>query len=124
MIPIVQPLTGLVFLLTAEAGIIISNFSRNVEREWNYIYDHSVGYDTGFAAFNPTAKYTISGKTSALTGTAAAAPGTALTVANYSSGNGITAGTVVTETASISHAEKGFREISVSAWQKPGIVLA
>lgn len=124
MTPILQNLTGLTFLLVAESGIIISNFSRATEREVTFVYDHSVGYDVGFAAFNPSANYNIAGKTTGTTGTAAASPAIALTVANLNTGNGVTAGTIFSQGVSISHAEKGFRELSVTAFQKPGIVAA
>lgn len=122
--PILQNLTGLTFLMQAETGVIVSAFNRNTAREWSFVYDHSVGYETGFAAFNPSATYTCNGKTSGATGVAAAAPGIAITFANTTTGNGVTAGTIFTETAALNHAEKGFEEINVTAFQKPGIVAA
>lgn len=129
MTPILQGLTGLTFLLAAEAGIICANFSRAVQREMIWVYDGSVGYDIGFCGHNPEANYTVSGKKSGTTGLAAAAPATALTLAGPTFGNGVgvdedTNGTVWTQTVGLTHGEKGFRELSITAMQKPGITAA
>ena len=129
MTPILQSLTGLVFLIPAEAGIIVSNFSRTTEREMIWVYDASVGYDIGFAAHNPSASYSVSGKKAGNTGIAAAAPAVALELAGPTFGNGVGTdatdnGTVWTQTVGLTHGEKGFRELNVSAMQKPGITAA
>lgn len=125
MDPILQNLAGLVFLLTAEAGILIQNFSRNTTRTMDFVYNAAVGYDIGFVASNPQAEYNIKGRTTG-GGIAVAAPGISLAVANLTYGNGvgtapIDAGGVYTQTVAIDHAEKQFREITVTAIQKPGI---
>lgn len=127
--PILQGLTGLVFLLPAQAGMICTNHSRNTEAESMLVHDASVAYDIGFVAFNPGAKYSISGKKSGSSGLAAAAPFVALTVADTKFGNGVgtdatDCGTVWTETFGQSHGEKAFRELSITAMQKPGITAA
>lgn len=121
MEPIIQGLVGLTFLLTAEAGIIISNYSRNTQREWIWVYDATVGYDVGFVGHNPDAQYQVSGKRSGGTGLAAAAPCVAINLAGTTVGNGVDTGTVFSQTVGSSHAEKGFREMSISAIQKPGV---
>lgn len=126
MSPILQGLSGLVFLMTAETGIILSNYARNTSREMIWVNDASVGYDVGFCGHNPEASYTFTGKVSGSTGLAAAAPATALTIANTKFGNGVgtdgtNCGTVWTLTTGRSHAEKGFVETNISAMQKPGI---
>lgn len=129
MTPILQGLTGLTFLLAAEAGIIVSNFSRTTQREMIWVYDGSVGYDIGFCGHNPEANYTVAGKKSGTSGLAAAAPAVALTLAGPTFGNGVGTdgddnGTVWTMTVGLTHGEKAFRELSISAMQKPGITAA
>lgn len=127
--PILQGLTGLVFLMPAESGIIVANFSRTTQREMIWVYDASVGYDIGFCGHNPDANYSVSGKKSGSSGLAAAAPAVALTLAGPTFGNGVGAsaddcGTVWTQTVGLTHAEKGFRDLNISAMQKPGITAA
>lgn len=122
MNPILQQLAGLTFLMVAEAGIISSNFTRTVQREWIFVYDGTVGYDVGFVGHNPDAQYTIHGKRTGAAGLAAASPCVALTLANATNGNGVDTGTVFTQTLGDSHAEKAFRELNITAIQKPGIV--
>lgn len=121
MTPILVNLTGLVFVISAEAGIIVQSFERATNREFQFVFDMSVGYDVGFAAFNPTATYSVRGRYTGSTGISGASPGVAVTIANATTLNGVTTGGIYTQTVSISHGEKGFREISVTAIQKPGI---
>lgn len=119
--PILVNLTGLIFLLQAESGCYIQQFDRTTSRTREDVFDASVGYDIGFVAFNPQAEYNLKARVSGASGVPAAAPGVAVTFANLTTGNGVTAGGVYTETVAISHSEKGFREITVTAMQKPGI---
>jgi hypothetical protein len=126
MTPILQNLGAMIFLLTAESGILINNFSRNVSRTRDDVYNAALGYDVGFVSYNPQAEYSIKGRVTAGTGLAAAAPGIALTVANLTYGNGVgtnpsDAGGVYTNTVGLDHAEKQFRELTIAAIQKPGI---
>lgn len=120
--------------MTAETGVMIQSFGRSTSRTMDYVYDASLGYDTGFVAHNPEASYSIKGrlKFSGTPGAAslpAAAPGIALTVAGSSFGNGVgtmssDAGGIFSQTVGIDHGEKGFKEINVSAMQKPGIAAS
>lgn len=121
MSPILVNLTGLIFLMQAETGIMVQQFERTTSRTREDVFDASVGYDTGFVAFNPQAEYTVRGRVSGASGVAVAAPGVAVTFGNLTTGNGVTAGGIYTLTTAISHGEKGFREITVTALQKPGI---
>lgn len=121
MEPILNNLSGATFLLTAESGIIISSFDRNVGAETIFVYDHSVGYDVGSVYFNATANYTISGILNNTSGIAAASPGITLVLSNTTTGNGVDDGGVYTDTIGTSHGEKALRSISVSATQKAGI---
>lgn len=131
--PIVNNLSGTVFLMLAETGLIIKKFTRGTSREEIMVYDPSVGYDVGSVDHNPKASYSISGITTSGTvstpggaGIAAAAPGVALTIANLTYGNGVGTsgadnGGVYTQTTSLDQGEKALREISVTARQHPGI---
>lgn len=121
MNPILVNLTGLTFTLSAESGIIIQSFERTTTREMQFVFDMAVGYDIGFAAFNPSATYSVRGRVSGTTGVPAAAPGVAVTFANATATNGVTTGGIYTQTIAVAHGEKGFRGISVTAIQKPGI---
>lgn len=126
MTPILQGLSGLVFLMTAESGIIIQNFDRQTGRTRDDVYDASVGYDIGFVGYNPTANYTISGRKNSGSGLGAAAPAVILTIAGTKFGNGVgttalDAGGVYTNTVGLSHGERGFQSLSITAIQKPGI---
>lgn len=124
--PIVQALTGTVFLWSAETGLILKSFGRNTAREFIWVYDNSVGYNVGFVAHNPEASYTIPGLQAGTTGIMAAAPGVALTIANTNYGNGVGTssadnGGIYTLTTAIQHQEKNLREFTVTAQQHPGI---
>jgi hypothetical protein len=121
MNPILVNLAGLIFLMQAESGILVQNFERQTSRTREDVFDASQGVDIGFVSYNPQATYTCKGRVSGGGGVAAASPGVSIAFANLTTGNGVTAGGIYTETVSISHTEKGFREISVTAMQKPGI---
>jgi hypothetical protein len=119
--PILVGLSGATFLLTAESGGIIQSFSRNTDRQRIDVTDHSVGYDTGFVSWNPKANYNVRVITTAATGICAASPGVALTLANTTTGNGVAAGGIYTDTTALSHNGGTLREFTVTATQKPGI---
>lgn len=126
--PILQNLTGLTFLLVAQSGIIVANFNRTTQREVMFVYDATVALDIGFVGHNPEAAYTVGGKRSGGSGLAAASPCVALTLADVIFGNGVgtdaeDAGTIFTQTVALSHSEKQFRELSITAFQKPGIIV-
>lgn len=124
--PIMKNLTGLTFLIPAEAGIICAGYNRTTQREIVFVYDASVGGDIGFVGHNPDAAYSINGKRSGTTGLAAAAPCVALDLAGETFGNGVGTddtdnGTVYCQSVGNNHAEKGFTELAITAFQKPGI---
>lgn len=110
--------TSVVFGCTAETGIIINSFTRTSQREKAEVTDEdgdvvAVGY------FKPTASITIEGTVNGTTGIAAAAPGVALSINSAISGNGITGGSVVVDSAERGQTSEGFTTLSVSATQYP-----
>lgn len=123
--PILQNLNGLVFLFQQESGVYLQSYERNISGTREDVFDVSLGYDIGFVEYNFQAAYTVKGRVvlnaGNPTGIAAAAPGVVLALNNSTTGNGVSAGGVYTETIGNSHAEKGFLEVSVTALQKPGI---
>jgi hypothetical protein len=92
-----------------------------VESETLPVFDGATGYDTGEVYFNFTANYSFSGVINANSGLATAAVGTALTVANTTTGGGVSGGGIYTRTVALEHAAKGMRSITVTAKQNSGI---
>jgi hypothetical protein len=110
--------TNVIFGCTAETGIIINSYSREVSREKAEVMDND-GDVVAVSYYKPTASISITGMVNGTTGIAAAAPGVALTLASTTSGNGITTGKVVVDSASISQSSEGFSEFSVEGTQYP-----
>lgn len=119
--PILIGLSGATFLLTAETGGIIQSYSRRTQRQEIPVYNAAVGYTTGSVFHDPSANYTVRIITTGNTGVAAAAPGTALTLANTTSGNGVSSGGIYTTSTSLDHNGGALREFSAEAIQRPGI---
>lgn len=110
--------TSVVFGCTAETGIIINSFTRTSQREKAEVTDEdgdvvAVGY------FKPTASITIEGTVNGITGIAAAAPGVALSINSAISGNGITGGSIIVDSAQRAQTSEGFATLSISATQYP-----
>jgi hypothetical protein len=110
--------TNVVFGCTAETGIIVNSFSRQVSREKVEVTDND-GDIIAVSYYKPTASISISGMINGSTGVAAAAPGVALTLASTTSGNGITTGKVIVDSVSLSQSSEGFSEFSVEGTQYP-----
>ena len=119
--PIYLNLAGTTFLLAAETGGLIQAFSRATERQWIWVYGADVGYDIGAVVHNPAANYTIRIIRNGNNGLSAASPGVALTLANTSTGNGVSAGGIYCMVPTLDHQGGQLREYSVTAIQKPGI---
>jgi hypothetical protein len=112
--------TSVVFGCTAETGILINSFSRQVSREKAEIMDND-GDVVALSYFKPTATISIEGSVNGSTGVAAAAPGVALTIASTTSGNGITGGSIIVDSVTRSETSEGFATFSVEATQYPSI---
>ena len=111
---------SVVFGCTAETGILISTFSREISREKAEVMDND-GDVVAVSYYKPTASISIEGVINGSTGIMAAAPGVALTIASTTSGNGITGGSIIVDSASRSETSEGFASFSVSATQYPSL---
>jgi hypothetical protein len=111
---------SVVFGCTAETGILIQTFSREVTREKAEVMDND-GDVVAVSYFKPTATLSIEGVVNGSTGVAAAAPGVALSINSTTSGNGITGGSVIVDSVSREETAEGFASFSVSATQYPSL---
>lgn len=111
---------SVVFGCTAETGILIQTFSREVSREKAEVTDND-GDVVAVSYFKPTATISIEGVVNGTTGVAAAAPGVALSINSTTSGNGITGGSVIVDSVSREETAEGFASFSVSATQYPSL---
>lgn len=112
--------TSVVFGCSAETGILISTFSREVSREKAEVTDND-GDVVAVSYFKPTATISIEGVVNGSTGIAAAAPGVALSMNSTTSGNGITSGSIIVDSVSREETAEGFATFSVSATQYPSL---
>jgi hypothetical protein len=110
--------TSTVFGCTAETGILIQSFSRNVKREKSEVVDND-GDIVAVSYYKPTASITIDGVINGTTGVLAAAPGVVLSVASTTSGSGITGGGIYVNSTTRSETAEGFATFSVDATQYP-----
>jgi len=110
--------TSVVFGCSAETGILINSFSRQVSREKSEIMDND-GDVVAVSYYKPTASITIEGTINGTTGIAGAAPGVALTIASTASGSGITSGSIIVDSATRNETSEGFATFSVAATQYP-----
>jgi hypothetical protein len=112
--------TSVVFGCTAETGIIINSFSRQVAREKAEVMDND-GDVVAVSYYKPTATISIEGVVNGSTGVAAAAPGVALTLASSVSGNGITGGSVIVDSVTRNETSEGFATFAVEGTQYPSL---
>lgn len=112
--------TSVVFGCTAETGILINSFSRQVSREKAEVMDND-GDVVAVSFYKPTATISIEGTLNGTTGVAAAVPGVALTLASTTSGSGITGGSILVDSVTRSETSEGFAAFSVEATQYPSI---
>lgn len=111
---------SVVFGCSAETGILIQSFSREVTREKQEIMDND-GDVVAVSYYKPTASISIEGAVNGTTGVAAAAPGVALSLNSTTSGNGITGGSIIVDSVSREETAEGFASFSVSATQYPSL---
>ena len=112
--------TSTFFGCTAETGILIQSFSRNVKREKQEVVDND-GDIVVVSYYKPTASITIDGVVNGTTGVLAAAPGVVLSLNSTSatSGSGITGGGIYVNSTTRSETAEGFATFSVDATQYP-----
>lgn len=111
---------SVVFGCTAETGILIQSFSREVSREKAEVMDND-GDVVAVSYFKPTATISIEGAVNGSTGVALAAPGVALSLNSTTSGNGITGGSIIVDTVSREETAEGFATFSIEATQYPSL---
>jgi hypothetical protein len=109
---------SVVFGCTAESGLIINNFSRTTQREKAEITDED-GDVVAVSYYKPTATISLDGVLNGSTGIAAAAPGVALSINSTTSGNGITAGSVIVDSTTRTQTSEGFTTFAVEGTQYP-----
>ena len=110
---------GAIFLLQAEAGGIIQNYDRSTTSKLLEIYNPTSGYTDGFVFHDFTADYQLELILTGTTGVAAASVGTALTLANTSTGGGVDSGDILTLQTRLTHQGENLRRWAVTAkqWQ-------
>ena len=111
---------SVVFGCSAETGILIQSFSREVSREKAEVMDND-GDVVAVSYFKPTATISIEGAVNGSTGVALAAPGVALSINSTTSGNGITGGSIIVDTVSREETAEGFATFSIEATQYPSL---
>ncbi len=111
---------SVVFGCTAETGILIQSFSREVSREKAEVMDND-GDVVAVSYFKPTATISIEGAVNGSTGVALAAPGVALSINSTTSGNGITGGSIIVDTVSREETAAGFATFAIEATQYPSL---
>ena len=101
----------LVFTLTNETGIVLTDISQNVQSVVSEVRD----------AENEVVAVSMSGLTNEISlngytnGTVAATVGATLTLSNDTDVGGITCGTVIVKSVSFSHAPGDFQKVSITA---------
>jgi len=111
---------SVVFGCSAETGILVQTFSREVTREKQEVMDND-GDVVAVSYYKPTATISIEGTVNGTTGVAAAAPGVALSLNSTTSGNGITGGSIIVDTVSREETSEGFATFSIEATQYPSL---
>jgi hypothetical protein len=109
---------SVVFGCTAETGIIINSYTRTSTREKTEV-TNSDGDVVAVAYSKPMASISIEGFLNGTTGVNAAAPGVALSIANATSGSGITGGSVIVDSVTRTSSSAEFSTLSIEATQYP-----
>jgi hypothetical protein len=122
---VVHGTAGATWGVTAEAGVIVQSFRRNVTRDKKVIKDE-VGNIAVSSRYNPTAKYSISAYKKATDGgdIGIQAPGDTLTLAGTTTGNGVSAGLVLMDSINTQQANEDFLKVDIEAEQAPLLLAA
>ena len=118
-VPILINLAGAVFLMTAEDGGMIQNYSRNTGSKLLDVYDAALGYTSAHVFHDFTADYSVEIIPTGTGGVAAASVGVALTLASIKTGGGVDSGDILTLNTGLSHTPENLRRWTVTArqWQ-------
>lgn len=112
------------FLFAAETGIYIQAFSRKTGSKKVPFYNAVQGLTDGEIYHDFMADYDVKGKwlgNTSESGVGAASVGVSLTLANLTSGNGVTSGGIYTQDTNMDHTEEQAADWTVTAKQLPGI---
>ena len=112
--------TGVSFGASAETGILIDSFSLTATQNKREVMNE-VGEVVLVAFSGKKATGTISGTIAGTTGVAAASVGAALTLANMESVGGVTTGTTVVDSVTISKSIGDLKKISIPFTRYPSI---
>ena len=113
--------SGAIWGVTAQTGIICQSQGAKVTREKNEVRNES-GEFCLVSFFNILQKHTVEGVFTGATGIGAAIPGTALGLANVNANNGVTAGGVYTDDADVKQVNTDFKRVAATATQYPLIM--
>lgn len=111
-------ITGAIWGVTAETGIICQSTTAKASREKNQVRNE-VGEFALVSFYNPLQTFSVQGVYTSAAGIAAAQPGTALTIANTNSANGVSAGGIYTDDVEVSKANTEFKKVAANATQYP-----
>ena len=103
----------LVFTLTNETGIILTDFSRNVQSVVSEVRD-AENEVVAVSFSGASAEISLNGFTN---GAIAATVAATLTLSNDTTVGGLTGGTILVKSVSFSHAQGDFQKVSISATQ-------
>lgn len=110
--------SGAVWGITAETGVIAQSASSKVTREKNQVRNES-GEFALVSFFNALQNFTVEGVFTSATGIGAASPGFALSLANTNTNNGVTAGGIYCDDVDIKRVNTDFKRITATATQYP-----
>jgi hypothetical protein len=105
-------------ITSAETGILVQSYERAVSGS-EKLAKNNVGETVGASYYDPVADHTVEGYYAGTTGIAAAAFGTALTITNVISGNGVAAGLVICNSVTDKLANEDFRMFTATCRQFP-----
>ena len=111
------------FLFSAETGIYIESFGRKTDSKKVSFYNAAAGYTDSEIYHDFKAMYDVKGKfiSASNTGVAVASPGVAVTLANLTTGNGVTGGGIYTQNTSFDHTGEQAADFSINAQQLAGL---
>lgn len=110
--------TGAIWGITAEVGLIAQTFGAKVTREQK-AEKNEQGEDCLKAWFNPLQKFNIAGVLIGSTGWGLASPGTLIAIANALTSHGVTTGGVYVDDVDVARSNTEFNKLTATATQAP-----
>lgn len=112
--------TSMNFIFAQETGLYIETFSRKTDSKKVQFFNASLGYTDGEIYFDFKAMYDVKGKYTSNASVGAASPGVTVTLANLTTGNGVTSGGIYTQDTNYDHTGEQATDFTVTAQQLPG----